>query len=58
MGTAPGHLGFHIRAAMNTGATRQEVAKTVTQISVSAILPACINAVAGAETAFQTAHDG
>ena len=52
MGTAPGQLEFHIRAAMNTGVTRQEIVEIVLQVSVYAGIPACMNAITAAKKAF------
>lgn len=54
MGTAPGQLEFHIRAAMNTGVTREEIVEIVLQVSVYAGVPACMNAIFAAKKAFQT----
>jgi 4-carboxymuconolactone decarboxylase len=54
MGTAPGQLEFHIRAAMNTGVTREEIVEIVLQVSVYAGVPACMNAISAAKKAFQT----
>lgn len=52
MGTAQGQLEFHIRAAMNTGVSRAEIVEIVLQVSVYAGVPACMNAIAAAKTAF------
>lgn len=56
IGTAPGQLEFHIRAAMNTGVTREEIVEIVLQVSVYAGVPACMNAITEAKKAFQTAE--
>lgn len=53
MGTAPGQLEFHIRAAMNTGVTRKEIVEIVLQVSVYAGVPTCMNAISAAKKAFQ-----
>lgn len=53
MGTAPGQLEFHMRAAMNTGVTREEIVEIVLQVSVYAGVPACMNAITAAKKAFQ-----
>lgn len=58
MGTAPGQLEFHMRAALNTGVTRGEIVEIVLQVSVYAGVPACMNAVTAAKKAFQTAEPG
>ncbi|RVT85207.1 carboxymuconolactone decarboxylase [Rhodobacteraceae bacterium CCMM004] len=62
MGTAPGQLEFHIRAACNTGVTREEVVEIVLQMAVYAGVPACMNGVAAARRAFAaldaTAEEG
>ena len=52
MGTAPGQLEFHIRAALNTGVTREEVIEIILQVSVYAGVPACMNAITAAKSAF------
>ncbi|ARE40979.1 MAG: carboxymuconolactone decarboxylase [Paracoccus sp.] len=52
MGTAQGQLEFHIRAAMNTGVTREEIVEIVLQVSVYAGVPAAMNAVTAAKAAF------
>lgn len=52
MGTAPGQLEFHIRAALNTGVTRKEIIEILLQIAVYAGVPACMNGVAAAKKAF------
>ncbi len=53
MATAPGQLEFHMRAALNSGVTREEIVEIVLQVSVYAGVPACMNAVAVAKKAFQ-----
>ncbi|MBK5933706.1 4-carboxymuconolactone decarboxylase [Rhodovulum imhoffii] len=52
MGTAPGQLDFHMRAAMNTGVTREEIVEIVLQVAVYAGVPACMNAITSAKKAF------
>lgn len=52
MATAPGQLKFHIRAAMNTGVTREEITEIVLQVSVYAGVPAAMNAISAAKKAF------
>ncbi|MCK2045577.1 MULTISPECIES: carboxymuconolactone decarboxylase family protein [Chromohalobacter] len=52
MGTAPGQLEFHIRAALNTGATREEIVEIVLQVAVYAGIPASMNAITAAKSAF------
>jgi len=52
MGTAPGQLEFHIRAALNVGVTREEVLEILLQIAVYAGVPACMNGVTAAKKAF------
>lgn len=54
MGTAPGQLEFHIRAALNTGVTQEEIVEIVLQVSVYAGVPACVNAIATAKKAFES----
>ncbi len=52
MGTAQRQLEFHMRAAINTGVTRQEVVEIVLQVSVYAGVPAAMNAITAAKQAF------
>lgn len=52
MGTAPGQLEFHIRAALNVGVTREEIVEILLQIAVYAGVPACMNGIAAARKAF------
>lgn len=52
MGTAPGQLEFHIRAALNVGITRDEVVEIIMQMAVYAGIPAAMNGVAAAKAAF------
>lgn len=52
MGTAPGQLEFHIRAALNVGVTREEVVEIIMQMAVYAGVPAAMNGVAAAKAAF------
>lgn len=54
MATAPGQLEFHIRAAINVGVTREEIAEIILQMAVYAGVPACMNGVAAAKQAFST----
>lgn len=58
MGTAPGQLEFHIRAAMNTGVTRDEIIEIVLQVAVYAGIPAAMNAITAAKSAFQSRRPG
>ncbi|MEP1765782.1 MAG: carboxymuconolactone decarboxylase family protein [Sulfitobacter sp.] len=58
MGTAQAQLEFHMRGAMNTGVTREEIVEIVLQVSVYAGVPACMNAIAAAKQAFQAAAEG
>ncbi|WP_323032368.1 carboxymuconolactone decarboxylase family protein [Paracoccus sp. (in: a-proteobacteria)] len=57
MGTASGQLDFHMRAAMNTGVSRQEIVEIVYQVAVYAGIPAAMNAIASAKKAFAKAHE-
>ncbi|WP_112053164.1 MULTISPECIES: carboxymuconolactone decarboxylase family protein [Halomonadaceae] len=52
MGTAPGQLEFHMRAALNTGVTREEIVEVVLQVAVYAGIPAAMNAITAAKSAF------
>lgn len=54
MGTAPGQLEFHMRAALNVGVTREEILEIVLQMAVYAGVPACMNGLAAAKKAFGT----
>lgn len=58
MGTAPGQLDFHMRAALNTGVTREEITEIVLQVSVYAGVPACMSAITAAKKAFQAQPPG
>ena len=55
MGTAQEQLEFHMRAAMNSGVSRDEIVEIVLQVSVYAGVPACMNAITAAKVAFQMA---
>lgn len=57
MGTAPGQLDFHMRAAMNTGVSRSEIVEIVYQVAVYAGIPAAMNAIASAKKAFGTSSE-
>lgn len=57
MGTAQGQLEFHMRAAMNTGVSREEIVEVVLQVSVYAGVPACMNAITAAKKAFGAAAE-
>lgn len=52
MGTGPGQLEFHMRAALNVGVTREEIVEIVLQMAVYAGVPACMNGLAAAKKAF------
>ncbi|EPX76400.1 carboxymuconolactone decarboxylase family protein [Salipiger mucosus] len=52
MGTASGQLDFHMRAALNTGVSRQEIVEIVYQVAVYAGVPAAMNAMSSAKKAF------
>lgn len=58
MATAPGQLEFHIRAAMNTGVTREEIVEIMLQMAVYAGVPACMNGVAAARQVFAAGEPG
>lgn len=58
MGTAPGQLEFHIRAALNTGASRDEIVEIVLQVAVYAGIPAAMNAITAAKAAFTSGWSG
>ena len=58
MGTAPGQLEFHIRAALNVGVSREEIIEILLQMAVYAGVPACINGVAMAKKAFAAVEAG
>lgn len=45
MGTAPGQLEFHMRAALHVGVTPEELVEIVLQMAVYAGVPACMNGV-------------
>lgn len=52
MGTAPGQLEFHIRAALNVGVTKEQIIEIMLQMAVYAAVPACMNGIAAAKRAF------
>lgn len=52
MGTAPGQLEFHIRAALNVGVTKEQIIEIILQMAVYAGVPACMNGIAAAKRAF------
>ena len=52
MGTAPGQLEFHVRGALRSGVSRQEIVEIVLQMAVYAGVPACMNGIAAAKRAF------
>ncbi|MFQ2659922.1 carboxymuconolactone decarboxylase family protein [Aeromonas caviae] len=56
MGTAPGQLEFHIRAALNVGVSRETIIEILLQVAVYAGVPACMNGISAARSAF-AAHD-
>jgi len=56
MGTAPGQLEFHMRAALNIGVTRQEIVEIVLQVAVYAGVPSSMNAITAAKSAFISAN--
>ncbi|WP_020681509.1 carboxymuconolactone decarboxylase family protein [Marinobacterium rhizophilum] len=58
MGTAPGQLEFHMRAALNTGVSREELVEIVFQVAVYAGIPAAMNAITAAKTAFRSIEKG
>ncbi|MEP5985304.1 carboxymuconolactone decarboxylase family protein, partial [Roseibium sp.] len=58
MGSVQGQLEFHMRAAMNTGVSREDLVEIVLQVSVYAGVPACMNAITTAKKAFQAAEKG
>lgn len=58
IGTAPGQLEFHIRAALNTGVTRDEIVEIALQVAAYAGVPAAINAIGAAKSAFKTRQSG
>ncbi|MEP3345009.1 MAG: carboxymuconolactone decarboxylase family protein [Litoreibacter sp.] len=55
MGTAPGQLEFHIRAAMNNDVTRSEIVEIILQTAVYAGVPAAMNAIFEAKKVFAEA---
>ncbi|MDX7710828.1 carboxymuconolactone decarboxylase family protein [Aeromonas caviae] len=56
MGTALGQLEFHIRAALNVGVSRETIIEILLQVAVYAGVPACMNGISAARSAF-AAHD-
>lgn len=61
LGTAPGQLRNHIRAAMNAGCTREEIVEAIVHVAIYAGLPASFNGIAAAREVFEggdQAHSG
>jgi 4-carboxymuconolactone decarboxylase len=56
LGNREDALGLHLRAAMNAGATREQIVEALMQISVYAGFPAALNAFGVASTAFDLAE--
>ena len=54
IGTAPGQLDFHMRAAINIGVSRSEIVEIVYQVAVYAGVPAAMNAMVSAKKAFRS----
>ncbi|MBL3827185.1 MULTISPECIES: carboxymuconolactone decarboxylase family protein [unclassified Marinobacter] len=57
IGTAPGQLEFHVRAALNNGVSREEIIEIVLQVAVYAGIPAAMNAITSVKAAFATNSD-
>lgn len=57
MGTAPGQLEFHIRAALNVRVTREKIVEIIMQMAVYAGVPAAMNGVSAAKLAFAAERD-
>ena len=53
VGTAPGQLEFHMRAALHIGVTQEEIVEIVLQVAVYAGIPAAMNAITAAKLAFK-----
>ncbi|MGJ3263215.1 MAG: carboxymuconolactone decarboxylase family protein [Salinarimonas sp.] len=53
MGTAPGQLDFHMRAALHAGVTRGKIVEIAYQVAVYAGVPAAMNTIASARKAFE-----
>ena len=58
MGTAPGQLEFHMRAALEVGVTREELVEVVLQMAVYAGVPACMNGIAALKAALEAGDSG
>lgn len=54
MGKASGQLEFHMRGALNTGVTREEIIEIVLQVGVYAGIPAAMNAISSAKAVFES----
>lgn len=52
LGTAPAQLAVHINAALNVGASREEIVEVIQQMAVYAGFPAALNAINVARAAF------
>jgi 4-carboxymuconolactone decarboxylase len=53
LGTADPQLRVHVSAALNVGATRQEIIEVIQQMAVYAGFPAALNGVAAARDVFE-----
>ena len=53
MGTAPAQLRIHIQAALNVGATAEEILEVAMQMAVFAGFPAALNGLAAAKEVFR-----
>ena len=53
MGTAPGQLEFHVRAALAVGVTREEIVEIMLQMAVYAGVPACMNGLTAVRAALE-----
>jgi 4-carboxymuconolactone decarboxylase len=58
LGNATPQLKVHIRAALNVGVTREEIAEVFIQMAAYAGFPAAINAAIAAKEVFQELDDG
>src|SRR3546814_9470599 len=57
MGNARPQLEVHLAAALNVGATREEIIETIIQMSLYAGFPAALNAITALRAVLEARHD-
>ncbi|MEO3434536.1 carboxymuconolactone decarboxylase family protein [Inquilinus sp. CAU 1745] len=57
MGNARPQLEVHLAAALNVGATREEIVETIIQMALYAGFPAALNAITALRAVLEARHD-